>query len=557
MMNINILNKVVKGVSDQIPLINSFYTQSPYESWNVKEVKYGSVSFVVTKTTTREQTTTYDAVLYYGDRLTEDHSNIDSVHSDAATVIQTIVGALNQSDDEYISVEYPVPITLFEQSFSDDLAGGYANLIIHVEGMGECFNGEFDIPQIVGTTAYFTKEEIVNRFPLRNELSAVAYSGSFKDLSDAPEIITSVQYNQLYNKVSEVARTTSILETGKLDVMTFNKWVSDFESGLSGTTPISEFRAFVQGQNTINMNLAVELKNSVKSQYLDSQVSMLKTLIDSKVSTQAFDNTILGVNQVVVNLAGELSEKLDKDYFDGWKDGLVNLINAKVSTQAFDTVMSNIYTKSEVDNLIVNKVDKVFDSYVKSDAIEGIVNGLITDAIDNIVEDVTESVRVEIDSIVSDELQNQLNEYVTVDDLDVAVEEKYHEYVGSDDFNDSLQTVVDTAVREVIGDVVTIDELNAKNYVTKYYVDKAVEDITVDITGYATEEYVSQNYVPNTEFTGKYYTKSEIDSIIDNIEITHPSVDLSNYYNKSEVDTLIQTKLGAIDDILNNILYTK
>ena len=63
MVNVNILNNLIKGISEQIPLVQSYYTTSPYESWNTKEIQYGSVSFVVTKVNTRETTTTFDATI--------------------------------------------------------------------------------------------------------------------------------------------------------------------------------------------------------------------------------------------------------------------------------------------------------------------------------------------------------------------------------------------------------------------------------------------------------------------------------------------------------------
>lgn len=703
MVNINILNKLIKGIAEQIPLVNSFYTLSPYESWNVKEVQYGSVSFVVTNVNTREQTTTYDTVIYYADRLTEDNSNLDSIHSDSAVAIQTIVGAINQSD-EYITVDYPVGITLFEQSFSDNLAGGYANLTITVEGMGECFDDELSVPEIVATSAYYTKDEIVELFPLRIQLSKVAFSGSFNDLLDIPNLTTELQYNKLVESVSEVKRDASRLETDKLDVMTFNKWVTDFNSGLSGATPLSEFNAFVKGQNEINMNLAVEMKNAVKSQYVDSVIESMKALIGTKASQQAFDNfiatttsnfnriqteldgkvstgafnnaveslnfnisravkqttfdnTILGINNVISNLAVELSDKMDKDYFDGWKDGITNSIDSKVSKQAFDVAMSNIYTKSETDQLINNKVDKVFDEYVKSDSIDSIVTDIVNETIDGIVEDVTEAVRVEIDDIVSEELDSQLGDYVTVDDLETAVSEQYNNYIGSDAFKEEITAVVENTVTDFVGDIVTEAELTSKNYASKYYVDNkfdaastnldvAVHDVntkfgnyytksevdskisnvTVDLTDYPTKSEISTGYYTKAQVDSKltttgnrfnsYYAKSEIDTKldaindkIDSIDTGDADVDLTdyptkseisaNYYNKSQIDiiidniavgdvdltdyltkteiaglyytksetynrTEIDTKLaeinatiGSINDVLNNVLYTK
>lgn len=662
-MNINTINKVVQKISEQLPLVNSYYTLSPYDSWNVKEVQYGSISFVVTNVNTHDSTTTYDAVLYYADRLTEDRSNRDSVHSDAATVIQTIVGALNQADEGYFKIDYPVNITLFEQDFTDVLAGGYANVSIEVEGMGECFEDDFTVPEIIATSAYYTKDEINELFPLRTQLSKIAFTGSFNDLLDVPNLVTDIQYNSLAESVSEVKRDASRLESEKLDVMTFNKWVADFDVSLKGATPLSEFNAFVKGQNEINMNLAVEMKNAVKSQYVDSVVESLKALIGTKASQQSFDNfiattnsnfnkvqseldgkvsqgafdnaiaglnlnlkdtvskttfdsTVLGLNNVISNLAVEIADKMDKDYFDGWKDGIVNSIDSKVSKQAFDVALSNIYTKNETDQLIDTKVDKVVGEYVKSDAVENIVNGIVNDTIDNIVEDVTEAVRVEIDDIVSEELDNQLGDYVTVDDLEDAVAEQYNDFISSDAFKEEIKTVIEDSVTDFVGDVVTEAELQSKNFASKYYVDNkfdaantnidlAVNDINTkfgnyytkaeidskktDLSDYYTKAQVDakdndvkaqfSSYYAKSEIDAKldtvndriesiettgvdlsdYYTKAEVNDIIDNIEVSGGDVDLSNYYTKSETysKTEIDAIVGSINTILDNILYTK
>ena len=57
------------------------------------------------------------------------------------------------------------------------------------------------------------------------------------------------------------------------------------------------------------------------------------------------------------------------------------------------------------------------------------------------------------------------------------------------------------------------------NYYTKTEVDTAIENVEVDLTGYATEEYVN--------------------TAIDNIDI--PETDLTNYYTKTETDTAIES----------------
>ena len=55
------------------------------------------------------------------------------------------------------------------------------------------------------------------------------------------------------------------------------------------------------------------------------------------------------------------------------------------------------------------------------------------------------------------------------------------------------------------------------NYYTKKEVDQLVENVEVDLTGYATEEYVNKQIE----------------------DIDFPETDLSNYYTKPEVEVLI------------------
>ena len=66
------------------------------------------------------------------------------------------------------------------------------------------------------------------------------------------------------------------------------------------------------------------------------------------------------------------------------------------------------------------------------------------------------------------------------------------------------------------------------------------------------------NYPTKAELEASYYTKSQIDDKLDEIE-TGGKVDLSNYYKKSETysKSEIDATLGNINTILNDILYNK
>lgn len=138
-MNIVQLNQYIEKIARCIQIVHSYSSQSPYEYWNAKgDVQYGSVCFCIKKSRMRSNTITYDAVLYYGDRVVDTPSNKEQIWSDANNVIQNIVGTINMQSGGDVSVSYPYDITNFEQKFADNLAGAYATLSIETRGIGEC-----------------------------------------------------------------------------------------------------------------------------------------------------------------------------------------------------------------------------------------------------------------------------------------------------------------------------------------------------------------------------------------------------------------------------------
>lgn len=90
------------------------------------------------------------------------------------------------------------------------------------------------------------------------------------------------------------------------------------------------------------------------------------------------------------------------------------------------------------------------------------------------------------------------------------------------------------------------------DYYTKNEVDTAIENVEVDLTGYATEDWVKkQNYLTEHQSLANYYTKSEVDEAISNIEV---EVDTSNLATKQELQNLknneVQTALSKSDAAL-------
>ena len=343
MLNINILNNLIKGITDQIPLVHSYYTVSPYDSWNVKECKYGSVSFVVTRVNTRQSTTTYDATIYYADRLLENNANRDSVYSDAATVIQTIVGALNQADD-YLEVSYPVGITLFEQDFADRLAGGYANLSISAKGMGECFEDDFTVPEIIATSAYFTKEQITELFPLRTQLATVAFSGSFSDLKDVPNLATVETVNGLAEAVVQSTSSLAAELNQKVSAGYFDSWADGIEAAIEDAPTGQEFNSVLNALD----NLGVQ--------------------IDDLPTRQQFDTLRTDITDQLDTVRHDLDNKVGSAYFENWKDGIEAAIEDAPTGQEFNSVLNaldnlgvqidDLPTKQDY-NQVVNDVNDV------------------------------------------------------------------------------------------------------------------------------------------------------------------------------------------------------
>ena len=83
-------------------------------------------------------------------------------------------------------------------------------------------------------------------------------------------------------------------------------------------------------------------------------------------------------------------------------------------------------------------------------------------------------------------------------------------------------------------------------------INDAVEGVEVDLTGYATEDWVKkQNYLTEHQSLANYYTKSEVDEAISNIEV---EVDTSNLATKQELQNLksneVQTALSKSDAAL-------
>lgn len=91
------------------------------------------------------------------------------------------------------------------------------------------------------------------------------------------------------------------------------------------------------------------------------------------------------------------------------------------------------------------------------------------------------------------------------------------------------------------------------DYYTKNEVDTAIENVEVDLTGYATEDWVtSQGYI-TTSNLNDYYTKSEVDTAIENAAFG--DVDLTGYATESWVIEQDYATESWVND--NKVDYSK
>lgn len=236
-MNIVQLNNFIEKIVSCTEIVKSFYTNSVYECWNAEEVKYGSISFCITKTQMRERTMTYDAIIYYGDRLLEDKSNRNAIWSDATQVIQSIIGTVNSVDGE-ITISYPYNLTLFEQKFADELAGAYAEISIEVEGVGECGDLLYGYEDEEGVKL----ESVVKTFTINGEYDIIPSDG-FDAISDVKVIV---------------------------NVPIQSKSVEFNSNGSYNVTPDSEYAAM--DNVAVNVNIPMQSKSVTYSEVGDYQV---------------------------------------------------------------------------------------------------------------------------------------------------------------------------------------------------------------------------------------------------------------------------------------------
>ena len=136
-MNVNQLVHIIKEVALSQTPVKTVYDGDVYENWNSAEAKYGSMNIGLQSMVYNGNQVTYTFILYYGDRLLQDKSNVNSIYTDGLNAIQAVVNILNR---EYmLDIDEGITYTPFEQKFMDYLAGVYAQVEITADSeLGLC-----------------------------------------------------------------------------------------------------------------------------------------------------------------------------------------------------------------------------------------------------------------------------------------------------------------------------------------------------------------------------------------------------------------------------------
>lgn len=144
-MNITNLLDTIVDIAKEVKTVHSSQKGDVYSIWNSQEVKYSSFVVSIRSVTRNVNMRTYNLLLYYGDRLLQSFDNKTAIWDDATNTIQSVINKLESYTNCIVNDDYN--IILFEQNFSDLLAGGYVELSVSIEDeLGECEMNELILP---------------------------------------------------------------------------------------------------------------------------------------------------------------------------------------------------------------------------------------------------------------------------------------------------------------------------------------------------------------------------------------------------------------------------
>ena len=140
-MNLQQLLHKIESFAKQQKFVNSVTIGDVYEHWNGEpNKKYGALNIDVPQLIVNSNMQQIQVILYYADRLTNDHSNEYEIKTTAELVLNNIVNYCAEIGD----VTEGWTINFFTQQFADELAGGYVSFYVEIEKpIGDCLIDEY------------------------------------------------------------------------------------------------------------------------------------------------------------------------------------------------------------------------------------------------------------------------------------------------------------------------------------------------------------------------------------------------------------------------------
>jgi len=134
-MNYTEITNELRKAASKVHNINSFNDDDIYTDWNRPNIRFSALNVYLQSASRTDNTIQYTIMVYYGDRLTVNMDNRNSIFDDGINAILTV---LENLPDE-LTYEVPVVFTPFEQQFADQLAGVYCQVVFETEyEIGKC-----------------------------------------------------------------------------------------------------------------------------------------------------------------------------------------------------------------------------------------------------------------------------------------------------------------------------------------------------------------------------------------------------------------------------------
>lgn len=331
-MNTRELIHYINTIADNIPIVKSFNDTDPYTYWNSQEVKYGSVIFAVKGYNQLSGVTRYNCVIYYGDRVLKDESNVNNIYTDAQTTINTIITNVELADGTVTVVSGSPAITFFRQRFLDELAGGYCNFTIEADdAVGACGYGHGEIISPGGSS--IEVEVLMEKIRrLEAEVSQLEAEIGIKDETIAElraDIVELEKENEelrkglqpLLDRIAElegqvtalnaeISRLEGIIDNKDATIAALNDEISRLEGVVSSLTDqiveknaeISRLEGVIEQKDDTIANLNDQITS------LNEQITLLQqSVADKEATIISLNNQITSLNNQITNLQNQIA----------------------------------------------------------------------------------------------------------------------------------------------------------------------------------------------------------------------------------------------------------